>query len=112
MVSKRRVSRRMQGGLNPLLIHTALQNIKPISAINNALQSVGLRDSVRNRLNKSAIGKLLVKGADLAQKNLGYGRKRRRISRPLRRVALSGGSKTRKRVVRRPRPNNATRIYY
>ena len=45
---------------------TKLREIKPISFIDNTLNSLGQRDCVQNYLSQSEIGKHLVTGADLA----------------------------------------------
>ena len=45
---------------------TKLREIRPISFIDNTLNSLGQRDRVRNYLSQSEIGKHLVTGADLA----------------------------------------------
>ena len=45
---------------------TKLREIKPISFIDNTLNSLGQRDRVRNYLSQSELGKNLVTGTDLA----------------------------------------------
>jgi hypothetical protein len=64
-----------------------LRKYKPVTSIDKFLHEVGLRNKVREKLNKSTIGKLLVHGADTAKK-FGFGKN-------------YGGSKSRKRRVHR-----------
>ena len=53
---------------------TKLREIRPISFIDNTLNSLGQRDHVQNYLSQSEIGKHLVTGADLAIQH-GFGAK-------------------------------------
>ena len=52
-------------------VHGVLQAVKHVTAINNGLQALGLRDKVRDKLNSNIVGKALVGAADFAQNKLG-----------------------------------------
>lgn len=55
-----------------------IKQLKPVTFIDNALKTLGIRDSVRGYLNKYKLGRLAVKGADHAIK-FGFGNRGKRM---------------------------------
>ena len=80
---------------------STIKKYRPITTIDNLLRDFGVRDSVRNKLSQSKIGRVLTNVADTAVSH-GFGRKRRVRRRVVRRDV--GGSKTHRRPGRPRKP--------
>lgn len=90
-----------RGGFAPLLIHGALQGIKPITNGIKLAEALGVKDRINQALDSNAVGRAVKSVGSFLQGALGYGSKRmhrkgvgrrRRVGRPR---IHRGGSKTR-----------------
>jgi hypothetical protein len=102
MIRKYRPRRRIvhrRGGFNPLLLHGALQGIKPITNGIKIAESLGVKDKIDKALDSNPVGRAVKSVGKFLQGALRYGSKmkkgmgrKKRVGRPRKRM---GGSKTR-----------------
>src|SRR5690349_10903709 len=92
----RRVHRRVRRrrvGLNPLLIHSTLQQIKPITNGIRLAEALGVRNGIDRALNSNPIGRAVKSVGSFLQNTLEYGSKRPERPRCPERPKIRGGSR-------------------
>jgi hypothetical protein len=101
------VHRPRRGGWNPLLLHGALQGIKPITNGIKIAEALGIKDRIDKALDSNPVGRAVKSVGSFLQGALGYGSKmrkgmgrKRRVGRPRKRM---GGSKIRRHHHKRGR---------